>query len=494
MPGHLLASSLVEFWVGVSLPRKVDTQLVQIKYVRVRITSMWKIIDSDWNLSRHLIPFLQDVPFYAEISRHLQKRFTYDIPTLAVSFDPRCDELVLWVNPKFMSGGSYTNERGEEIKCEALTNWEIRGCLTHEFDHLVFGHLNVRRRMPADKWNIATDLAINSLIYKNAGQPRDVDPGVVARPLPKIALVPGKRPYVEPDQLEVMTPERKLALEKFSDLIENLPPLKSSEWYFNKLMEDSKQDKKGKGDIEEFILGSLDNHDGWDEVTDDMQEYVQGRIKSIIEKAVKHADSQSDGWGNIPEEIRNDIRKSVSQIINWRTVLRQFVGMLVRGNRTTTIKRINKRYPYIHPGTKRGYTAKLLIAIDESGSVGDEMLQMFFAELETLTKKVDITLLHFDCSCSMQDIYEWKKGTRPSLKRMRSGGTNFSAPTNLVNDPKNRGRWDGMLIMTDGQAPAPGPSRVRRGWVLGQGCNLEFPTSEIQISLSKERPMSGAWR
>lgn len=460
---------------------------------------MWKTCESDFNLSRHLIPFMQDVPFYAEISRHIQKRFTMKIPTMAVSFDPKADELVMWVNPTFMKGGTYKDDGGTEYTCEPLSNWEIRGGLTHEFDHLVFGHLNTRRRQPPDKWNVATDLAINSLITKNAGQPRDVEPGQVARPLPRIALIPGQRPWVSETDVEKMTPERKLALEKFSDLIEKMPPLKSSEWYFNRLMEAQKDGsdggggKDGMGDIE-LVLGPMDSHEAWDEVPEEMQEYIEGKIKAVIEKAVRHADSQSDGWGNIPADIREDIRRSVSNVVNWRNVLRQFVGMLVRGQRTTTIKRINKRYPYIHPGTKRGYVAKLLIAIDESGSVGDEMLEMFFAELEQLTKKVDVTLLHFDCSCSITDLYEWKKGTRPKLQRVKTGGTDFDAPTRLANDPKLRGRWDGMLIMTDGQAPAPGPSRIKRGWILGQGCSLNFASDEIQIFLSKERPMSGAWR
>lgn len=452
---------------------------------------MWKTAESNWNLQRHLVPFLQDVPFYAEISRNLHKRFTYDIPTLAVSFDPKADELVLWVNPTFMSGGKYKDSKGNEYTCEALTNWEIRGCLVHEFDHLVFGHLSARIRKPADKWNVATDLAINSLIYAHQGQPRDIEPGQTARPLPRIALVPGQRPYVDPTEVEKMSPERKLAVEKFSDIIEKMPPLMSSEWYFHKLMEESKKD--GTGDME-LVLGSMDNHDGWDEVPEDMQEYIEGRVKAIIEKAVRHADAQSDGWGTIPQEIREQIRRSVSQIINWRAVLRQFIGSLVRGQRTTTIKRINKRYPYIHPGVKRNYVAKLLIAIDESGSVGNEMLEMFFAELEQLTKKVDITLLHFDCSCSDKDLHEWKKGQRPNLKRMKTGGTNFDAPTNLANHPSHRGRWDGLLIMTDGCAPKPGPSRIKRGWVVGEGCKLEFSTNDIQISLSKEHPMKGAWR
>ena len=456
---------------------------------------MWKTYEgSEYNFGRHLIPFMQDCPFYAEISRHLQKRCTRDMPTMAVSFDPKMDELVLWHNDVFMAGGTYIDPQSkEEITEDGLSNWETRGGITHEFDHIVYGHLNARRRDPADIDNIAKDLAINSLIMQRQGQPRDIEPGQTARPLPRGGLIPGQRPWVDSTKLEKLSPERKKAVEHLSDLIEKFPPLKASEWYFNKLMEDkSKNPDKYPQEVTLTIGG--DDHSMWDSIPEDLREYIEGRVKSIIEKAVRHADSQDGGWGTIPQDLREEIRRSVSTIINWRAVLRQFVGSLVRGHRTTTIKRINKRYPYIHPGTKRGYTAKLLIAIDESGSVGNEMLEMFFAELDKLTRKVDITLLHFDCSCNMKDLYEWKKGMRPNLKRMKTGGTNFSAPTNLANDPKNRGRWDGMLIMTDGCADAPVVSRIKRGWVLGQGCKLQFPSNEIQISLSKDTQIKGAWK
>jgi hypothetical protein len=51
-----------------------------------------------------------------------------------------------------------------------------------------------------------------------------------------------------------------------------------------------------------------------------------------------------------------------------------------------------------------------------------------------------------------------------------------------------------MLIMTDGECSAPGPSRVKRGWVVSPGHKLEFPTNEITISLDPTTPKSGAWR
>ncbi len=455
---------------------------------------MFKQCESSFNIERHLIPFLQDCAFFAELSRQITKVPTRDIPTAAVAYDPRSDQITLYFNPDFF---------------ETLSNWEIRGVLTHEFYHLVFGHLSARRKKPGKLWNIGTDLAINSIIVKNAGKPRDAgEDAKDARPLPRCALVPGRFP-VKPDGRELTKEEKEAGT--LAALIASFPEMKASEWYFSKIMECAQKQKgkgkKGKGDGSpseesddpfsgEDWLDSLDDHDPWDEVSDEQREYVEGKAKAIVEKAVRHADQLSTGWGSIPAELREEIRKSVSTIINWRAVLRQFIGTLVRGNRTTSIKRINRRYPYIHPGVKRSYTAKLLIARDESGSVSDEMLELFFGELNSLTKKVEIDFLPFDCHCSDKDIVRWRKGQIPdkATKRTKAGGTDFNAPTQVFNDPKNRGRWDGMLILTDGMAPAPTGMRGKRGWVLAQGCTLAFQSNELQVFVTKEKPMSGAWR
>lgn len=435
---------------------------------------MVKETQTDFNLDRHLISFLQDSPFFAELSRHITKIPTDDMPTAAVGYDPKRDDLVMYWNPKFFG---------------SLTPREIRGVLTHEFYHLVFGHLYGRKKNPPQLWNIATDLAINSIILDptRSSNMSNLEGNSL---LPDFALVPGRMPR-HPEGREYTEAEK--ASMKLAAIIAELPTMQASEWYFEKIYDKTKDDP----DFQQMIadIGSLDDHGTWEKLPDEVKEYVEGKVKSVIEKAVKTADSQANGWGNIPTEIADSIRKSVSSVINWRSVLRQFVGQLVRGGRTNSIKRINKRYPYIHPGTKRGYEAKLLVAIDQSGSVSNEMLAEFFAELGTLTKKVTIDVLPFDCEAFEKDIYEWRRGASVPAKRVRAGGTDFNAPSNIVNDPKNRGRWDGMLIMTDGECNGPGPSRVKRGWVLGKGCKLHFGTSELVISMNDaQSDVKGAWR
>lgn len=464
--------------------------------------------ETTFNLDRHLIPFLQDCPFLAEISRHLYKVPTESLPTAAVSYDPGSEQLCLFYNPKFF---------------DSLGNWQIRGVINHELDHLIFGHIQSRRRDPAKLWNVATDLAINSLIAHSAesqGRPKIASTDRDDSCLPDCVLLPGQWPK-HPEGREFSAEEKEgMAL---AQIISTLPPLKASEWYYNEIIRQAKemykqgklktgpggmsipglgepgQGQGGGNPLDDVLNGSdgidsMDDHSGWDDIPEDQRDLVEAKVKSIVEKAVHHADQHSNGWGNIPADLREDIRRSISKIVNWRAVLRQFVGSITRGHRRTSIKRINKRYPYIHPGVKRGYVAKLLIAIDMSGSVDNGMLEMFFGEISSLTKKVDVDILPFDCDANVKDIYTWKRGTAMPTKRTKMGGTDFNAPTIVANDPANRGRWDGILIMTDGECSAPIGSRMKRGWVLGKGQKLMFTSDELQIMLDDGQQLTGAWR
>lgn len=500
-----------------------------------------------------VLSLMQESMFFAEISRHVRKYPSRDIPTFAMSFDQSRDEFTLVWNPDCL---------------KELTRAQVPGILKHEFYHLIFSHVTERFHKPQQLWNIATDLAINSLIMDSHSKHRDESR---PEPLPKWVLMPGQLPY---DKEGNPVPASEIKKGSLAYVISKLPPMKASEWYFSELLNNvdtkcpmcgrellqdgtpinnesggDKQSGDQTGDQQKNSGGSqdggasgeqgqgsgghscgdggcdgecghghgsggapcpgcspmsfgfgpgtpdgtLDDHSFWENVPEEMREYVEGRMKAIVEKAVKVADQDANGWGDVPAEMRSAIRASVSRIVDWKSVLRQFVGTITRGARRTSIKRINKRYPYIHPGTTRGYVAKLIIAIDQSGSVDDEMLATFFAELASLTKQVSVDILPFDCSASAKDIFEWRRGTRPDLKREKMGGTDFNAPTRVVNAAENRGRWDGFLIMTDGECGAPENSRVKRGYVIGKGQKLFFDTTDLVIKLDDEAAKKGAW-
>jgi predicted metal-dependent peptidase len=455
----------------------------------------------DSEFDTRLLRFLERTPFFAELSRHIRKVPSRTLPTAGVAYSKTTDDLVMYWNPEFVTG---------------LDPAEFNGLMTHELYHIIFQHITLRRKTPHRMWNIAADLAINSLIVEE--QKRT---GAGSLALPPGGLVPGQWPRMAEGR-EMTEEEKKGA--KLAALIASLPLMEDSEFYYGKLSQFADEQRKncpkhgdgaggpkqdpGEGGGQENEGGNepgegegggagpqctcgedwsdgFDDHDGWDSLSDDERSYVEARVKDAMSKAVKAANQRADGWGNIPADMRERIIASVSGKVDWRNVLRNFVGSVCRAHRSSSIKRINRRYPYVHPGTKKAYMPKVMVAIDMSGSVGDEALALFFGELNHLTRLVDITVAPFDTEVNEKDVFEWKKGQKVEAQRTKCGGTDFDGPTRFANDPKNRGRWDGLLILTDGQAPQPTPSRIKRAWILAPGQKLAFDSSETQIFLEE---------
>ena len=167
-------------------------------------------------------------------------------------------------------------------------------------------------------------------------------------------------------------------------------------------------------------------------------------------------------------------------------MLRYFVKQSQNASKRSSIRKINKRYPYQHPGKKSSRTAKIAIAVDQSGSVSDEMLNAFFSELNSLAKIASFTVIPFDTRVDDSLVYEWKKGQKQPTRRVMCGGTDFNAPTKYVNET---GGFDGLIIATDMEAPKPVGCRVQRLWITDDyhGNRPYFnPTPERMIVIPKK--------
>ena len=416
-------------------------------------------------LDPYLLDLLWNEPFFSHVLRTVTKVRTEDIPTAGVS--AKDGNVRLWWNPKFVGG---------------LEPKKIRGLLKHECWHIIFEHITTRRHEPHLLWNYATDWAINSMI------PEDE--------LPEGGLRPG-RPFddLTEEQTSTMSTEQVDRYEKLSSFQAALPLMKSSEWYFaaiqndadakNALEQSNAEAGEGTG-----MPGGMDDHDGWDDLSDEEREMVKGKIKKVLGDAVKEADSRGKGWGSISGDTRKVIRDIVSNEIPWQSVLKQFCGMTRRANRTSNVKRLNRKYPGIHPGVNRGYTSSIAVYVDQSGSVSDENLELLFGELKSLTKHTEFVVYNFDTSVDEKSERVWRKGKTLGLQRTRCGGTCFSAPTKHAN--ANASRFDGYLILTDGEAPDPGPTKLKRGWVIVPNRELYFTASrrDFVINMKKAKKVA----
>ena len=139
-----------------------------------------------FNLNDHTYRLLESEPFFASLSRRINKRMTKAIPTAGVRVTDQ-GQFEMVYNPDFFL---------------SLTPKQRSGVLKHEFYHLIFGHVTGDRFHKATGgkmtkiWNVATDLAINSHLVGE---------------LPELACIPGQNQFA------------------------NFPLGKSAEWYHAEL-------------------------------------------------------------------------------------------------------------------------------------------------------------------------------------------------------------------------------------------------------------------
>jgi predicted metal-dependent peptidase len=224
-------------------------------------------------------------------------------------------------------------------------------------------------------------------------------------------------------------------------------------------------------------------------MTDEEKELVKGKIKQAVTDAAKDCDSKG-GWGSVSADARSQIRAMINKEIPWQAVLKKFVGFSRRAKRRTSWNKINKKLPMLAPAGRKTYTASIAVYIDQSGSVGDESLELLFGTLADLAGQVEFTCYHFDTEVDVDSETKWRKGRVPPVHRTRSGGTCFKAPS--VHANKNKHRFDGYIILTDGYASDPGPSRVKRGWVITPGDALQFKAGARDFVINMKEPKRAA--
>ncbi len=387
-----------------------------------------------FDLNKHTARLLKQEPFFAALSRKIDKRASTAIPTAGVRVNPDTGHFEMLYNPEFF---------------ERINDTHKQGVLMHEFYHLVFEH--VTGRLPPEGmtkiWNQATDLSINSHLMGK---------------LPEGALIPGEGYFKE------------FPIGSTAD--EYLILLKQKQ-------EENKENSDGEGQPGEpgegeSDPGTWDDHSGWGETDNTTNEIAKERLKEAVKKAVQEASSDGS-WGSVSQSMKEQIIESVTTKVDWRKVLRYFIKTSQKASRRATIKKINRRYAYIHPGKKVQRQAKIAIAIDQSGSVSNDMLSSFFAELNNLAKLAEFTIVPFDHEVAEDKVYIWKKGEKRKRERVLTGGTCFNAPTDYVNSHS----FDGVIILTDMYAPKPKRSNCQRMWMTTAECAAHpyFQTKERVI-------------
>jgi len=164
-------------------------------------------------------------------------------------------------------------------------------------------------------------------------------------------------------------------------------------------------------------------------------------------------------WGTVPGSLQVVILANLRPRVDYRDVLRRFRTSILSSRRELTRMRPSRRYGFSYLGSRRPLCARLLVAVDVSGSIADEQLAEAFSVVNRLFRHgvEDVDVIQFDVRVTGPALTLRSQGRRRFSVTGR-GGTSFAPVIAYLDEHPG---YDGMIVITDGMAPRP-PSPANR--------------------------------
>ena len=194
---------------------------------------------------------------------------------------------------------------------------------------------------------------------------------------------------------------------------------------------DNDGDEKGSGE-KYRDLAEL-----WEE--DDMTAQL---INGIIES--------TKSWGSLSGQFAEMLNASLKAKINWRNIFAGFRASIISSKRKLTRMKPNRRTGFDNMGSIRRFDTKMLVAVDVSGSISTKSLKYFYGVINSAFRYgfESIDVIQFDCGVKV--VHSLKKVVK-DVAVLGRGGTSFQEPIEYAHE----NGYDGLIILTDGYAPAP---------------------------------------
>jgi len=180
------------------------------------------------------------------------------------------------------------------------------------------------------------------------------------------------------------------------------------------------------------IPGMIGDHDGWDDNTNaESPELVEEVIRQAVMQAVQRA---HQCHGKLPacikEEIESWLRKPE---VPWTSLLRRFVGRAARAGIRFTWKRESRRFGEEQKGKKTVRKLRIVIAMDTSGSISQEMLERFISEINAIARSYQSDITVIQCDAEIHEVEKLRR-LKPHIPTIFGrGGTDFRPVFELVN-------------------------------------------------------------
>lgn len=376
---------------------------------------------------------------------------------------------------------------------------ERRFILTHEMLHVVLGHIprtELLRRMDPDQFdpllaNLVQDALINTALIAEHRQ-GEKNWRWVKVPDNAIRLGPILKAIGDLDEkAETDEDLGRCGDYSFEELYFRLRKVAPTGW--TTLLEGDVWSEPGAGHGrdrqsdggagEEGSGGEKAGSVGIDGYSSDAQ--LQEQIQQAFEQ-------QSLMQGHLKGTIQRLVKEFPRVETPWEKVLVAWLTKRIRGNRKLDFSRPSRRFSALEgefakqgvslpfdPDRSLRRTGRLVIAVDTSGSISDEMLAMFYGHMAVIIRQWTPQVLILAADADIHETYELE-GPR-ALDRLRQvtlsggGGTDFKPAIERA----GRFRPDAMVYLTDLMGDCGEEPRFPVLWALLPGLAETPPWGKV---------------
>lgn len=332
-------------------------------------------------------------------------------PTMALCYDAQS------MRPAVIFNSEFVNK---------MTNGQIAAVLMHELGHFLQMAFQRREMRDPMKWNVAADGVINYNVDRDVKNPHN-------------------REFIK----SIKLPDDCIRLPDGFDK-DHL----YSEWVYDNMNKDKGLEKMW-GQVQGGSMVLVDDHSMWGTFNDVPEEVLKSQIVSTIQGATKAA-----GIGSTPNGAEDILKLLLETKVDWRNLLRAFVGQNQRIGFHGTWKRPSRRFGRRQQGKTVERAGKLVFVVDTSGSMSNDELAQVMTEVNFVSRTYNVWVI--DCDSKVQQAYPFKRGMEIKVKGR--GGTDMNP--GLKHADKDL-KADMIVCLTDGGLfRTPEETRAPQLWII----------------------------
>lgn len=385
-------------------------------------------------------------------------------------------------NPTMATDGRHLYFNVDFVK--QLTISELEFVIAHEILHCVFEHFMRAENRHRMLWNMATDYAINYILYRD-----------------KIGsmLKPWKDKNGKECKLLFDTKYKDMPAEQIYELLlkqnkDKLEQLASMDYHIyidgdsdggsgdgddsngNSAQVGDRISKSDNGEYNEKNnngAGGDQENKGPPRISRSQAKELRDEFKNIIIDVMTNLNN-SPNAGNTPAEVKRLVSEWLEPKIDWRELIRNTVESIAVSDMSfyrPSKKSWSNTIDAILPGFIPEETIKIACAIDVSGSISQKQINEFLSEIRGIMdqyKSFEIHLWSFDTKCNAYELF-----TQDNIDDLMSwepkggGGTHIAINWEFLDEKELD--VDTMIIFTDLEDSSQNKvdqSRIDTIWVI----------------------------